>query len=279
VELGLQAAHDEVLGGLGRKLVEIDPEGLEGWMTMGRAHLLTEAHEEARACFARCVELDPDDAWAWLNYARSLDKVDDWPQALAAYRRVIAFGANAGPGYVVESERAVAALYAKALSAGRDAAASGAVEQAWRHCALALDIEPANDSALALKRLLLDRSYAGINKLWQAGSAEAVEACNRYLECAPDDIRVLQILGRTLMKEQRFIEARPTWQRLAELQPEDAHLRLQIARCCNWTKQRADGLAAVRETLRLDPELAEARAIQQQLEALPETLPVTLAAD
>jgi tetratricopeptide (TPR) repeat protein len=253
----------------GRKLVEIDPDCLEAWMTMGRAHLLAEAHEPARVCFARCVELDPDDAWAWLNYARSLDKVDDWQQALAAYRRVVSFGANAGPGYLVESERAITSLYNRAMAAGRDAAARDDIQSGWKHCALALDIEPANDSALTLKKQLLNRTYARISTLWQAGSAEAIEVCNWYLEREPDDIRVLPILGRTLMKEQRFAEARPTWQRLAELQPEEAHPRLQIARCCNWTKQRADGLEAVRETLRLDPDLAEARTIQMQLEALP----------
>jgi cytochrome c-type biogenesis protein CcmH/NrfG len=111
--------------------------------------------------------------------------------------------------------------------------------------------------------------YARVDELWRAAAPEAIEACNQYLEREPDDLRVLQILGRTLMKEQRFAEARPTWQRLAALQPHDAHPRLQIARCCNWTRRRGDGLAAVREALRLEPDLAEARTIQRQLEALP----------
>jgi tetratricopeptide (TPR) repeat protein len=253
----------------GRKLVEIDPGCAEAWMSMGRAHFLAEAHEQAPPCFAKCVEIDPDDSWAWLNYARSLDKVDDWRQALVAYRRVISFGPSAGPGYLVESERAIGSLYTKALSAGRDAAARGDVETAWKHCAVALDIKPANDNAISFKKQVLDRMYARVDELWRAAGPEAIEACNQYLEREPDDVRVLQILGRTLMKEQRFAEARPTWQRLAALQPHDAHPRLQIARCCNWTKRRGDGLAAVREALRLEPDLAEARTIQRQLEALP----------
>jgi len=253
----------------GGKLVEIDPDCCEAWMMVGRAHLQADAHGQARLCFAKCVELDHGDPWAWLYYAQAFDKGDDWQQALGAYRRVISFGEGVDPACLGESEQAIASLFAKALAAGREAAAQGDVETAWKHCAVALDIEAENGGAVALNRQLLDRTYARIRKLWRARSANAIRLCSQYLERQPDDVGVLQILGRTLMNEQRFGEARTVWQQLAELQPHDAHARLQIARCCNWNKQRADGLVAVRETLRLDPHLAEARTIKRQLEALP----------
>jgi tetratricopeptide (TPR) repeat protein len=254
----------------GRKVVEIDPDCFEAWITLGRSYFQRAAFGDARDCFGKCVELNADDPWAWLNYARSLDKANEWAGALIAFRRVISFGASTSADHLTESERAIRALYAKALFAGRDAARDGDIQRAWKHCAVAIDIDPGNENVAVLKRQLLNHMHARIRELWQAGAAEAIDVSRQYLVREPNDTYVLQVFGRSLMNNRRFSEALPAWERLAELQPEDAHFRLQIARCCNWMKQRAEGLAAVRETLRLDPNMIEAKAIQQQLEALPD---------
>jgi tetratricopeptide (TPR) repeat protein len=252
----------------GRKIVEVDPEFFEGWMTLGRIHFGQADIEGARRCFGHCVRIRDRDVWSWLNYARTLDRTGDWGTALNAYRRVLALESN--DDQRTECERAIAALYSKALYAGRDAAAAGDVEAAWKHCAVAVGIAPDNDNVRVLKNNLLNAMHDRVRELWNAGSPEVADQCREYLKHAPDNVYVLQVLGRTLMNNRRFAEALPVWQHLAELQPDDSHFWLQVARCCNWLKKRADGIVAAREALRIDGGLAEAEAILGQLEALPE---------
>src|SRR5262249_62243397 len=101
------------------------------------------------------------------------------------------------------SAQALAAVLARALAAGRDAAAQGDVETAWKHCAVALDIEAENGGAVALNRQLLDRTYARIRKLWRVRSPNAIRLCNQYLERQPAGVGVLRILGPVVIDEHR----------------------------------------------------------------------------
>lgn len=268
---GFRLKQDDQVTEHGGKAVEIDPECFEAWMTLGRTHLLANDFAKSRDCFGNCIRINPGDVWAWLNYGRTLDRVGDWKGALEAYRRVVAFGPATNVDYVTESERAIRSLYAKALFAGRDAAARDDIETAWKHCAVAIDIEPENENVAVLKKQLLNRMYLRIRELWQVGSADVIDVCRPYLERVPDDAYVLQVFGRTLMNNRRFAEARSAWEQLARLQSDDPHFRLQIARCCNWLKHRADGIAAAQEVLRLEPGQTEATAILKQLEALPQS--------
>lgn len=253
----------------GRRAVEIDPQCLEALMMLGRTCFYTEDFVQARNCFERAAKFHAKESWAWLNLARTLDRLEEWGDALKAYRHVIALSGNDNSDRVVESERAIRALYAKSLFAGRDAVARADFDAAWMHCTVAIDIDPSNESAQSLRRSLLGSMHARIRELWQDGSPGAIDLCREYLDRSPDNVYVLQVYGRTLMNNRRYAEARPAWAHLARLNPEDVHFHLQIARCCNWLKQREDGIAAAQEALRLDPQLAEATAIIRQLEAIP----------
>ena len=149
--------------------------------------------------------------------------------------------------------------------------ANADIELAWRHCSIAHDIEPASENVAVLKRGLLNAMHIEIRRLWTEGSAALVDLCQRYYERDPHNSYVLQVLARSLMNARRFAEARRVWQRLALLDSGDAHLQLQIARCCNWLQLREDGLVAVREALAPTRTFGEPDDDRRQLEALPYT--------
>jgi tetratricopeptide (TPR) repeat protein len=266
---GFRSRRNDQAIEFGRKAVEIDPRFFEAWMTLGRTHLLVNDYTTARDCFRTCTELCDQDSWAWLNYARTLDRTDDWKSAHEAYRRVIELATAAEFDYVEECKRAMRSLPGKVLLAGRQAANDGDMEMAWRLSLLAGEIGPDDARVVALKKYLLNDMLKSIRELWQNGSPDVIELCRRYLQGAPDDPYALQVLGRTLMNVRRFVDARCVWERLAELKPEDAHFRLQIARCCNWLKLRDEGIASARHALRLDATLVEAENIANQLAAIP----------
>jgi tetratricopeptide (TPR) repeat protein len=246
----------------GQVASRIDPECLEAWQSVGRAHFSQGAVANAQACFRRCTELAPEDARIWLTYGLMMKQAGDRAEALAALQNARRFARDAEVKREVEAS--IAALHPVLVQDAQLAMSEDRIEVAWACYTAAAAIRPPEGTD-PLRRDLLRLSRQKIQELWAVKSDAAIPLCRRYLQYAPEDQYVAKVLARTLMGLRNYSEALPIWENLAALDPLDPQYHLQVARCCRSLKLLDRGIGAAEEAYRLDLGLREAAEIAESL--------------
>jgi len=72
-----------------RKVIELDPEDVLGYFSLGTAYLEGEKHEEAREIFEKAVKKNPDHSPSYLGWGQALEALGRREDAAAVYRRGI----------------------------------------------------------------------------------------------------------------------------------------------------------------------------------------------
>jgi len=233
----------------------INPTCFEAWQTLGRAQFTCGNMTEAREAFRQCTTLDPKHGPSWLAYGLVLNQAGERSAALRAYQTARGLpDADVRP----EADASIAALHPQLIRDANQAAADGEIQKAWEALEAALAIRKEDPDLAQLKRTLLRQQLAQIREAWNTGAQDIEALCRSYLEKAPDDIYASTVLGRTLMKARTYGAALPVWEGLCRQTPHDAHVFLQVARCCRALKLRDKGLGAAETAFRLAPNLQEA---------------------
>ncbi|WP_416896172.1 MAG: hypothetical protein ACMVY4_11515 [Minwuia sp.] len=91
------------------------------------------------------------------------------------------------------------------------------------------------------------------------------EAAIHYLMMAPKDKRVLGMLAHFISSSRRHEEAIPYWEQLLKIDPTDANVFLQLARCYQRLAMREPMQEAVKHALALDPNNSVGRELLEKV--------------
>lgn len=117
----------------------------------------------------------------------------------------------------------------------------------------AVEIDPA-----ALEpRLMLVKSALRMSKL-----DEACSIASDLVRRAPDDLRIVLVAAKAMMRAKQFAGATAIWRRIADMRPELVIPLIEMARCEMKSRNYEAGLAAADEALRRDPREAGALVIK-----------------
>jgi len=245
------------------RVIQIDPAMVEAWYSKGRIHLAKDPGAAA-ACFQRCVELAPEDPWLRLNLGRALERANDLQPALEAYREVVRMVPDPGNSRRTEAAASMINVRQKLIRAGRDAFQAEKLKEAFAFYTAAATAPDPPELVASMLAAIKRKVFVDVREKFKTEDPGLIEAAEAYLAMDPNHIEVLVFLGRRLMPKREHLRALAVWNRLARLQPEDAHYQLQIARCCAWLRRKDDGAKAAEAALRLDPSLAEAATLLKQ---------------
>jgi len=173
-----------------RALAGLPEEEARGhWALVVRGRLQAARGDPAGAetCYREAVAARPDDPTAYFELARVLDALGAPERALAAARA----GASLDPA---AAQRYVDGL----LDQAEMAIVENDYPRAERDCLRALDLLPEHGPAVELTVNLYRR---------QLRSADAVALCRRALAERPDDVRILNALGTSLIDLKEYGEA------------------------------------------------------------------------
>lgn len=190
-------------------------------------------HGRATETLERLLAAEPEHREALRELRELAEEESDWPAAIAAQERLLGLGAG---GHATLGH--LHAAHARALlSAGRRTEASAAVE-------LGLAAHPESADALAARAAIA--FAAGDAPAGAAALAEALDRC-------PDLAATTAQLVESVDDPAAFLAAR------LRAHPEHPWLRLAHARHLRRTGASTAATEALRDLLRLRPELAEAR--------------------
>ncbi len=260
------ANHEEVVKTTSR-VVEIDPGMDEAWLTMGRSLMTLGQHAPAAAALQKAVAIAPDNAWLNLNLARALERAEQFPPALEAYSTVGRLIADAEDAHRVEADRSSDNIRRRLIKKGRDLYRAGELNEAWtlfdfvvRAGGDTVDAEPMRE---AIRREL----FLEVRDAFNANADNLRPLAEAYLAKDPENGTALLYLGRRLMQERNHTDAFEVWTRLTDMEPENAHYWLQLARCCDWLRRPEAGHAAAVRALELDPSVNEAETLRGKFAA------------
>ncbi|MCJ2007834.1 tetratricopeptide repeat protein [Methylobacterium sp. J-092] len=113
------------------------------------------------------------------------------------------------------------------------------------------------DPAASEPRLMLVKSALRVGKL-----EEACAIAGDLVRRAPDDLRVLLVAAKAMMRAKQFAAATEIWQRVSIMRPELVLPLIEMARCEMKVRNYEAALAAANAALRRDPREAGALVIK-----------------
>lgn len=220
------------------------PELAEQRVAEGMDHTLHGRAKLGLAQFEVALALNPDEPTAHFGAGLALAQLDRDNDAIAAHRNALRLRAD-----YPEAHTELGLLL---LSRGDAAGAA-------THFRAALRSAP----ELATAHLGLARA---VEQLGRADEAAASFA--RAVELAPDSPVVQRTVAQAFARRQQFAAAVEHYQRAIELQPQDATLHAELGYALILSGRRADGVAAWKAALALDPTLP---GLRERLERLEQT--------
>ncbi len=205
-----------------RKIVELDPKDIDGWLLVGRLNRVAQDSVEAEKAFQRVLELEPSSEDAMIELALVYGNLGDSRRALEMWEKAVGRNPN---------RRNLISL-AGAYEDMRDYA--NAVQVLRR----AVEAEPDN---VDLKRML------GQNLVLARRLEDALEV---YAEVTADDPKDAQSFLRIsqIHREKRdFGKAREALERAREVEPESIDIRYNEVTLLEAEGRRPEALAAMRK--------------------------------
>ena len=95
--------------------------------------------------------------------------------------------------------------------------------------------------------------------------ARAAEIFQGLLAADPDRLSTLRLLARLLMRLSRFEEARPHWERISALAPQDGEPRMALGRIHARAGRALEALDRLDEVLRINPGNIEAQRLRTRV--------------
>lgn len=186
--------------------VQLEPDSAQQHLVLGRACKLAGRLDHAVAAYRRAIELDPWQAEAHVSLGIALKHGGDLPSAIACYERALQLNpqlaaARANLAY------ARGALISRQAEHGADAPPPDEVLAEARNAA---ELDPHNPALLFNLGLLM----RGASR-----RSDAIDAFNRALGLAPNDLRCCLHLGHELTADGQTLSALALYQRWLELNP------------------------------------------------------------
>lgn len=77
------------LSSLTQRLISVDREAPQAWISAGNLFSLQKNHDEAMRCFRRATQVDPSCAYAWTLCGYEAIEMEEYDRAMAFYRSAI----------------------------------------------------------------------------------------------------------------------------------------------------------------------------------------------
>ena len=223
-----------------KRIVEMQPQTVEQWTDLARYYIYLEDYDSATAVLSQAAEAMPDSSQIYLYWGTALESTERYDEAIAVYQRGLEHLPDAVDlylywGLALEQQDAWAEaieVYSQALAASPGHAAlhvrwgislgrQGQWEDALAQYETALSLDPAYSPTFLHWGIALEKL-----EHWEA----ALEKLNQAVALANDKSRVLFYLGacyeqasRKLGHDEYFDRAVETFQRLLEIEPNDAY--------------------------------------------------------
>ena len=190
------AQFDAAVQALSRA-AELNPQEAQIWAWLGVAHIQLKRPAQALEPFARAVALAPNNAGLWGDRARAQNLAQRWADSLESAQRALALN-SAQPG--VRMLRGVALAHL-----GRLSEAEADLQQVLRQ-------NPSDGEAWAglTLTMMLERQYEA-----------AVHCVQQGLQMQPDAAELWQARGEAELNLHRYADARASYQRACELDPQE----------------------------------------------------------
>ena len=223
-----------------KRIVEMQPQTVEQWTDLARYYIYLEDYDSATAVLSQAAEAMPDSSEIYLYWGTALESTERYDEAIAVYQRGLQYSPNAVElylywGLALEQQGTWAeaiGVYSQALAVSPGEAA---LHVRW---GISLGRQGQWEDALAQYETAasLDSTYSPTFLHWGIALEElgrweaALEKLNQAVALANDKSRVLFYLGscyeqasRKLSRDEYFDHAVETFQRLLEIEPNDAY--------------------------------------------------------
>lgn len=256
-----------------RDLVLIGADAAESNLLIGRILLERGEIAEAVQAFEATVAEQPERAWAWINLARAHLRDGEAVEGAQAYVTARDLAESYGTSDLLldarQSLRSMATTLikrARELESGAERIADDLeIFRVYRLAAEALaDEGDLGNLTAALRRCSLLR----VIEFEQSDAEHLSEAIDVHLAMDPDCTRALAVAGQHYMRSRDYEHALPYWERLVDLEADNARHHLQVARCMDWLGMTDGMLAAAAQCLELEPDNSEARALAAKSTAM-----------
>ena len=223
-----------------KRIVEMQPQTVEQWTDLARYYIYSENYDSATAVLSQAAEAMPDSSEIYLYWGTALESTKRYDEAIAVYLRGLEHRPDSVElylywGLALEQQDAWAEaidVYRQALAVSPDQAAlhvrwgislgrQGQWEAALAQYETAAAIDPAYSPTFLYWGIALEEL-----ERWEA----ALEKLTAAVALANDKSRVLFYLGscyeqasRNLDRDEYFDRAVETFQRLLEIEPNDAY--------------------------------------------------------
>jgi len=223
-----------------KRIVEMQPQTVEQWTDLARYYIYLEDYDSATAVLSQAAEAMPDSSEIYLYWGMALESTEHYDEAIAVYQRGLEYLPDAVElylywGLALEQQDAWAEaieVYSQALVAspghaplhvqwGVSLGRQGQWEDALAQYETAASLDPAYSSTFLHWGIALEEL-----EQWEA----ALEKLNQAVALANDKSRVLFYLGacyeqasRQLGRDEYFDRAVETFQRLLDIEPNDAY--------------------------------------------------------
>ena len=223
-----------------KRIVEMQPQTVEQWTDLARYYIYLEDYDSATAVLSQAAEAMPDSSEIYLYWGTALESTERYDEAIAVYQRGLEHLPDAVElylywGLTLEQQDAWAeatGVYSQALSISPGHAAlhvrwgiSLGRQGQWEDALAQYETAASFDSAYSPTFLHWGIALEELER-WEA----ALEKLNQAVALANDKSRMLFYLGscyeqasRKLGRDEYFDRAVETFQRLLEIDPNDAY--------------------------------------------------------
>ncbi len=223
-----------------KRIVEMQPQTVEQWTDLARYYIYLEDYDSATSVLSQAAEAMPDSSEIYLYWGTALESTGRYDEAIAVYQRGLEHLPDAVEiylywGLALEQQDA----WAEAIGVYRQALAVSPGEAALHvRWGISLGRQGQWEDALAQYETAasIDSVYSPTFLHWGIALEElerweaALEKLNQAVALANDKSRVLFYLGscyeqasRKLGRDEYFDRAVGTFQRLLEIEPNDAY--------------------------------------------------------
>ncbi|HEX4293616.1 MAG TPA: hypothetical protein VHZ29_05745 [Rhizomicrobium sp.] len=246
------------------QILYCQPDDGRALAALGQLAMADQEWLKASELWAAFLEASPGDPKALVQRARALDRAQEFPAALAAWRAVLAVETDN-----IEAQLALAKLPVRIVKAGRQAVEEQRyVEAAYILLAVPADAPEHGDAARRLEQVSR-HLRKGMRAAYKERRFELVAQFGTAAgRISRDDEEVQRLLAQAAMRIRDYATAAGAWARLAELAPAArSSAALQLARCHLRLGQADEGHAVLAALLRDEPDNAEAKALAAEFEA------------
>jgi len=257
----------------GRALALLDYDGVDAHFGRGLTYMEQGDDQKALEAFKKVLELVPHHAGAYYNMGFIATRLGRYEESLSYIRKGMEIEPNYdnvryhlsldsaisdfGPYYVPRSQAlapdAVDAAFSPNRTLNPDELLAGAEEhlarnqtaEALKNIDEALRIDPGLNRAVVLKADI---------QFHHGDAVEAIRLLEEYQRKHPDVVEVLAALARMLKESGRFEEARPKYQQLAHLEPENSVWLNEVAELAYSSGEEDEARDFYLRVLERDPE-------------------------